>query len=88
MTAITFNTLKFVQTLRDSGVDGKQAEAIASAVSDAQAMAELATKHDLKELELTLSRDIKELELRLTLRLGALIVAAIGGVTAIMKWIG
>jgi hypothetical protein len=85
MTAITFDTLKFVQTLRESGVDNKQAEAIAAAVRETHDSADLATKRDLKELELQLNQSLKELELRLTLRLGALVVAAIGIVAALVK---
>ena len=38
----------------------------------------LATKQDLKELEARLRRDMKELELRLTIRLGSMMVVAIG----------
>ena len=49
----------------------------------------LATKQDLKELELRLKRDIQEMELRLkhdlTLRLGSMIVVAIGVVAALVK---
>ena len=68
-----------------------QAEAIAQLVDE-----RLATKRDLKELETTLQRDlaeletalkreIKELELRLTVRLGAMFVAAVGVVAVLVK---
>ncbi|UQB42080.1 hypothetical protein JX580_10530 [Thiomicrospira microaerophila] len=51
MSAITFNTLKFVKTLKSSGMSEEQAEAIANAVRDAQEI-QLVTKYDLqKELE-------------------------------------
>jgi hypothetical protein len=46
---------------------------------------QLATKQDLKELEVTLRRDIKELELRLTLRFGVMIAAAVAILAAIIK---
>ncbi len=45
----------------------------------------LATKQDLKELEARLRRDMKELELRLTIRLGSMMVVAIGVVAALVK---
>ena len=45
----------------------------------------LATKQDLKELEARLRRDMKELELRLTIRLGSMMVVAIGAVAALVK---
>jgi hypothetical protein len=46
MSAITFDTLKFVRTLKDSGFEEKQAEAVAKAFQDASSEAELATKRD------------------------------------------
>jgi hypothetical protein len=38
----------------------------------------LATKQDLKELEIGLRHELKEMESRLTIRLGGLIVAGVG----------
>jgi len=51
MGTVTFDTLKFVKTLEASGIDAKQAEAIAAAYRDASADQQLVTKQDL-ELEL------------------------------------
>lgn len=51
MSAVTFDTLKFVKTLEASGIDDKQAEAIATAYRDASVDQELVTKMDL-QLEL------------------------------------
>lgn len=48
MSTVTFDTLKFVKTLEASGIDAKQAEAIASAYRDASADQELVTKRDLQ----------------------------------------
>ncbi len=49
----------------------------------------LATKQDLKELEDRLRRDMRELELRLkhdlTVRLGSMMVIAVGVVAALVK---
>jgi hypothetical protein len=51
MSAITFDTLKFVKTLKASGMSEDQAEAIANAVKDAQET-QLVTRYDLqKDLE-------------------------------------
>lgn len=44
-----------------------------------------ATKQDLKELEDRLRRDLKELEFRLTVRLGSMMVIAVGAVAALVK---
>ena len=48
MSTVTFDTLKFVKTLKENGFDEKQAEAIASAYRDASADQELVTKKDLQ----------------------------------------
>lgn len=48
MSTVTFDTLKFVKTLEASGIDAKQAEAIAAAYRDAASDQELVTKKDLQ----------------------------------------
>jgi len=48
MSTVTFDTLKLVKTLKESGFDEKQAEAIAAAYRDASADQELVTKKDLQ----------------------------------------
>jgi hypothetical protein len=48
MTAITFDTLKFMHRLRDAGMPEPQAEAIAEAFKEASGEAELVTKRDLQ----------------------------------------
>lgn len=62
MTAVTFDTLKFVETLKVAGVSEAQAKAIAQAFRDAQGEIDLATKADLRALELALKADLRELE--------------------------
>ena len=52
MSSLTFDTLQFVQTLKQAGFDEKQAEAVAAAFRNAQDQSETVTKRDLKELEL------------------------------------
>ena len=88
MTTIVFDTHAFVKELAEAGMPEKQAEVLAR--SQATLINEtLATKQDLKELEDRLRRDMKELELRLkhdlTIRLGSMMVVAIGVVAALMK---
>ena len=53
---------------------------------------DLATKQDIKTLQLRieeikteLKRDLKELELRMTIRLGTLMVVAVGTVATLVK---
>jgi len=48
MATVTFDTLKFVQTLEGAGVDREQASAIAAAVRDSHDSADLVTKKDLE----------------------------------------
>ena len=84
MGTIVFDTHAFVKELAEAGMPEKQAEVLAR--SQATLIDEkLATKQDLKELEARLRRDMKELELRLTIRLGSMMVVAIGAVAALVK---
>ena len=77
MAAIIFDTHAFVKELTQAGMPEEQAEVLAR--SQASLIDEkLATKQDLKELELRLKYD-------LTLRLGSMMVVAIGVVAALVK---
>ena len=72
-----FDTHAFVKELTHAGMPEEQAEVLAR--SQAALIDEkLATKQDLKELELRLKHD-------LTLRLGSMMVVAIGVVAALVK---
>ncbi len=106
MATLTFDTHAFVKELTQAGMPEEQAEVLAR--SQAMLIDEkLATKQDLKELELRLKRDIqelkrdmKELEMRLTrdmqemelrlkhdltVRLGSMMVVAVGVIAALVK---
>ena len=77
MKTITFDTLEFAKKLKSANFSEEQSEVLAQAVAgiiDEQ----IATKRDLQELELRLKHD-------LTLRLGAMLVAGITIVAALMK---
>ena len=76
MSTTTFDTLAYAKRLREAGVPEPQAEAQSAALADAlrQNAGELATKADLRELEL-----------RLTIKLGAMLVIAIGAVATLVK---
>ena len=77
MAAIVFDTHTFVKELTHAGMPEEQAEVLAR--SQAALIDEkLATKQDLKELELRLKHD-------LTLRPGSMMVVAIGVVAALVK---
>ena len=74
MPSITFDTHKFIRRLREAGISEEQAEAIAEAFRDANLVAEIATKTDLRELEY-----------RLIIKLGSMIILAIGLVATLVK---
>lgn len=67
MTSITFDTYELVKELKKSGFNEEQAEGLSSAFKKTHEsqLEGLATKYDLKELELEIKRDIKELELEI-----------------------
>jgi len=60
MTAVTFDTLKFVETLQDAGVDDRAAKAISTAVRDSHEAADWVTKADLREMELRMDAKFGE----------------------------
>ena len=80
MTTITFDTLKFANTLKNAGPPYAQAEAEASALADVfnANLQNLVTKEDLQ-------RELQIMEQRLVIKLGALIAAAVGIVAALVK---
>jgi hypothetical protein len=91
----TFDSLGYAKRLRERGVPDDQAEAHAEAARDF-IMAELVTKADLlavradllamkQELQTELRTSIETQTLRLTIRLGAMLVVAIGALATILK---
>lgn len=77
MATIAFDTLAYVKKLKAAGVPEEQAEVQAEAFAEI-IEERLATKQDLKELELRLKHD-------LTLRLGGMMAASIAIVAALVK---
>ena len=73
MASIAFDTHAFVKELTEAGMPEAQAEILAR--SPAKLINE----------ELATKRDLKELELRLTIRLGSMMVIAVGVVAALVK---
>ena len=94
MATITFDTLKYANTLKEAGVPAAQAEAEAKALSEVLEinLKELvikedlrATKEDLKhEIELV-RRDMLAMEQRLIIKLGTLMAVSVGVVAALVK---
>ena len=74
MSAITFDTYKFIQRLKEAGMPEGQAEAITEGLKQAQGEMDLATK-----------RDLRELEYRLVTKVGAMIAIAVGILAVLVK---
>ena len=74
MASITFDTHKFIRSIKASGIPEEQAEAIAAPFKEAHLEAGLATKTDLRESEY-----------RLFTKLGAMVTAAIALVATLVN---
>jgi hypothetical protein len=77
MSAITFDTHAYVKKLKAVGVSEEQAEVQAQAIADL-VNDRLVTKEDLE-------RGLRELEYRLVIRLGGMMVVAIGIIATLVK---
>ncbi len=80
MTTITFDTLKFANRLKSAGVASAHAEAEAEALAEVFDLA----GRDLLTREY-FDTQMVQLEQRMTIKLGALIVGAVGIVAALVK---
>ncbi|NEX23089.1 DUF1640 domain-containing protein [Thiorhodococcus mannitoliphagus] len=84
MTTITFDTLKFARKLKEAGLPETQAEAFAEAFRDATSE-ELATKSDLRTLELSLKADIHEAKSDMIKWVAGLLIAQAALIAALVK---
>jgi len=96
MGQVAFDTQEFVETLENAGLPKEQARAISIAVRQSHEVADVATKRDLEDVRKDLSAEIAEvrkdmenrfdkLGLQLTVRLGGMLILAVGALTAILK---
>lgn len=84
MTTLLFDTLAYSKKLKEAGFTAQQAEALAE--TQAELIDEqLATKRDLRELEERLTYRLEQLAYRLTLRLGSMLVVAVGVIATLVK---
>lgn len=80
MGTITFDTHKFVRKLQEAGFDQKQAEGLSEAMLSAIDDSELATRCDLREMELHLDTRFESIKGDMSLlkwMMGALIAIAV-----------
>jgi len=73
MSALTFDTHKFIKRLTEAGMPLGQAEVLAE------------EQTNLIDERLATKNDLKMMELRLTMKMGALITAGIGIVATVTK---
>lgn len=81
---IAFDTLAYAKRLQAAGFTQAQAEVQAEALAEI-VDERLATKQDLREQEQRLLSRMEQIEYKLTLRLGAMLVAAVGVVATLVK---
>ena len=91
MVAITFDTLKYANRLKAAGAEPRIAEAEAEALAEVFELnlKEVATREDLKQMEERLNEKMDtrfiQLEQRMIIKLGGLMVIAIGVVATLVK---
>lgn len=82
--ATTFDTYLFVKKLKQAGFPESQAEAISDAIKTAQSEIDFATRQDIDHLR----RDMKDLDQRMAIKLGTMMVVAVGTVATLVKLLG
>jgi hypothetical protein len=80
---LSFDTLAFAKRLAAAGMESRQAQALAEALHDI-VFDTLATKSDLRDLEVATNASLKDLEHRLTNSLTVRTGAMIAGSTALI----
>lgn len=87
MTTLTFDTLKFVERLEKAGIPREHAKAEAEALSEvlATSAVDLATKHDIRELEKGLEAQIEAAKADIIKWLAALLIAQAAAISALVK---
>ena len=87
MTTITFDTQELVNDLESSGFTRQQSEIVVSVLKKAQG--ELATKddlhHEIEGLKSTTKTDLLELKVDIVKWVGALMLAQVGIIAALVK---
>lgn len=85
MNAVPFDTLKLAQDFEAAGLAPAAASGIAKAIADALIGADLATKGDLVALEARLDAKIELLRRDMTIRLGSMLIVAVGVLLTAMR---
>jgi len=88
MSAVTFDTLKFVETLENAGIERPHASAVAAAVRDSHVNADVATKGDIallqKEIEAVHAK-IEAQSNKIIVQVGGLFIAILGAIEIVNR---
>ncbi|MDO9169179.1 MAG: DUF1640 domain-containing protein [Methylobacter sp.] len=85
MTTLTFDTHEFFNELKNAGFSEQQAEAITKLQKAAVASTLEQARHELDVDNIATKRDLKELELHLTIKMGAMLSLAVAVIAALVK---
>ena len=88
MSTVTFDTLAFSKRLQEAGVPLAQAEAHAQVQAEFltdHVLSHVATREDMKQLEVRLGLEMQLLARTLTIRLGGMVVLGVGALAALMQ---
>ena len=92
MSAITFDTLKYVERLKAAGLPEQhakaEAEALRDALGDMVEMRNLATKEDVSILRAEIESRISDAKADIVKWMAGLLLAQAGLVTALVKLVG
>jgi len=80
MATLAFNTYEFIKNLKDAGLSEKQAETITTGILKAHDSADVATKGDLREMEMRIKAEMRNSNSRMTIKLGSMLIAAIAAI--------
>ena len=96
MNAVNFDTHRIVKRLQDVGFDERQAETVTDVFREVRQtdlsqlatktdVAAMATKRDLADLGREIRHEMQALEQRMTIKLGSLVIVAVGAVATLVK---
>jgi len=84
MSSVTMDTLKLVEALEKADIPRAQARAIVEVVREARDSGDVATKADLRELELKLRSEMEVMRRDIIIKLGAMMITGFGMVLAVL----
>jgi len=84
MSSVTMDTLKLVEALEQADIPRVQARAIVDVVREARDSSDVATRADLRELELKLRSEMEVMRRDIIIKLGAMMITGFGMVLAVL----